>query len=230
MHATATYFEKAMRADPADMDHMRVIAFFLADIGRVEEAIAIGNYNVRRDPACTMCVYSLSWAYRNSGRHQEAAEALENILRWRTPDPTFYWSLGTMWLHAGHPDKALDAFEKELDEGTRSYARIFALHDLGRMEEFEAEFAEKIDEGNEGAEGIARVYAWIGDNDKAFEWLDIMVETSGADYVEIIDTDYYERIKSDPRWRALREKHGYYDVSVEGIEIEITLPPGVTVD
>ena len=98
------------------------------------------------------------------------------------------------------------------------------------MEEFEAEFAEKINEGNEGAEGIARVYAWIGDNDKAFEWLDIMVENSGADYVELIATDYYERIKPDPRWRALREKHGYFDVPLEGIEIDVTLPPGVTVD
>ena len=107
---------------------------------------------------------------------------------------------------------------------------IFALHDLGRMEEFVAESAEKIDEGNEGVEGIARVHASIGDNDKAFEWLDIMVETLGPDWIDSIDTDYYEKIKSDPRWRALREKHGYFDVPIEGIEIDVTLPPGVTID
>jgi tetratricopeptide (TPR) repeat protein len=230
MQAAAQYFEQAMRIDPTEIDHMRAIAMFLTEIDRVDEAIAIGKYVVMRDPACTVCVYGLSWSYRDTGRHAEAAEALEDILRWRTPDPTFYWSLGTMWLHAGHPDKALDAFEKELNEDTRSYARIFALHDLGRMEEFELRFAEKRAQGDQGAEGIARVYAWVGDNDKAFEWLDIMVETSGADYLELIDTDYYEKIKSDPRWRALRDKHGYFDVPIEGIEIDVTLPPGVTVD
>ena len=233
LHGAAAYFEQAMRADPSALDHMRGIVFFLADIGRVEEAIAIGNYNVRRDPACSICVYSLSWAYRKSGRHQEAAKALENILLWRQPDVSFYWNLGTMWLHAGHPDKALDAFQKELDVGTRDYAVIFALHDLGRMEEFESRLAERIKEaerGEEGREGVARIYAWMGENDKAFEWLDYMVETEGSEMIGIIDTDYYEKIKSDSRWRALREKHGYFDVPIEGIEIEVTLPPGVTID
>ena len=230
-HATAAYFEQAMRADPLDIDHMRIIAQFLADIGRVEEAIAIGNYMVMRDPACTYCVYGLSWAYRSSGRHLEAANALENILRWRKPDPTFYWNLGTMWLIAGYPEKALDAFDKEVIEGNRELGTLLALHDLGRMEEFESRFAaSRAEEGAESAEGIARIYAWIGDIDKAFEWIDITVETNGPDQVGIIDTDYYEKIKSDPRWRALREKHGYFDVPIENIEIEVTLPPGVTID
>jgi tetratricopeptide (TPR) repeat protein len=233
LHSAAAYFEQTMRADPSALDHMRLIAYFLAEIGRVEEAIAIGKYNVMRDPACTMCVYSLSWSYRDSGRHQEAAETLENILKWRSPDVSFFWLLGTMWLHAGHPDKALAAFENELDEGMREYAIMFALHDLGRMEEFESRLAERIKEaerGEEGREGVARIYAWMGENDKAFEWLDYMVESEGPDMIEIIDTDYYKKIKPDPRWRALREKHGYFDAPIENIEIEVTLPPGVTID
>ena len=136
-----------------------------------------------------------------------------------------------MWLHAGYPDKALEAFQKEIDEDTREYATTFALHDLGRMEEFEVRFAKlRENDDGQGAESIARMYAWMGDNDKAFEWLDIMVDTLGPEWVDVIDTDYYQKIKSDPRWRALREKHGYSDVPVEGIEIEITLPPGVALD
>ncbi len=139
-----------------------------------------------------------------------------------------------MWLHAGHPDKALEAFQKELDEGTRDYAIMFALHDLGRMEEFEARFAERIKKEEEGdgygTEGVARLYAWMGNNDKAFEWLDKAVKFHGPDQIDLIDTDYYENIKSDPRWRALREKHGYFDVPIEGIEIDVTLPPGVTIN
>ena len=74
------------------------------------------------------------------------------------------------------------------------------------------------------------MYAWIGENDKAFEWLDYMVESEGPDMIELIDTDYYKKIKSDPRWRALREKHGYFDAPIESIDIEVTLPPGVTID
>jgi hypothetical protein len=106
-----------------------------------------------------------------------------------------------------------------------------ALHDLGRTEEFEARFAQsREDEEGGGEESIARIYAWIGVNDKAFEWIDKAIEEQGPDLVGIIDTDYYEKIKSDPRWRALREKHGYFDVPIEGIVIDVTLPPGVTID
>jgi hypothetical protein len=74
------------------------------------------------------------------------------------------------------------------------------------------------------------MYPWIGENDKAFEWLDYMVESEGPDMIELIDTDYYKKIKSDPRWHTLREKHGYFDAPIEGIEIDVTLPPGVTID
>lgn len=81
-----------------------------------------------------------------------------------------------------------------------------------------------------GPESVARVYAWIGDNDKAFEWLDKMLEIEGPEWVGLVDTDYYEKIKSDPRWRALRKKHGYDDDAVEDVEINITLPHGVTID
>jgi len=134
-----------------------------------------------------------------------------------------------MWLGAGHPDKALEAFEKEVI-GAGELGAVMALHDLGRMVEFEERFAGLYDEDDPNPEGVARVYAWIGNNDKAFEWLDKAVEIHGSRIVGSIDTDYYEIIKSDPRWRALREKHGHYDVPVEDVEIKITLPPGVTID
>lgn len=67
----------------------------------------------------------------------QIAETLEGILRWWSPDPAFYWNLGTVWLVAGHPDKALQAFEKEVVEGSRELGSIMALHDLGRTDDFE---------------------------------------------------------------------------------------------
>jgi len=104
-----------------------------------------------------------------------------------------------------------------------------ALHDLGRMDEFEARFA-KFRNDNGNAESIARIYAWIGNNDKAFEWLDEMVAVEGPENLRDIDTDLYEKIKSDPRWRALRDKYGYHDRRVGAIEFRYTLPPGVSID
>ena len=76
-HEAARYMEAAVAADPGNVRTLRVAAFFLAELGRTDEAIAVGNFIVRRDPACGGCVSALANAYRRSGRHAEAVETLE---------------------------------------------------------------------------------------------------------------------------------------------------------
>jgi hypothetical protein len=106
---------------------------------------------------------------------------------------------------------------------------IMALHDLNRKEQFDARFAHyRTDTRN--AESIAHIYAWIGDNDRAFEWLDKMIKAYGPEMLRSIDTDLYAKIKPDPRWRALRDEYGYDDAPVEAIEFTYTLPPGASID
>ena len=145
------------------------------------------------------------------------------------------WSIGVSWLLAGFPDKALVAFELESLDGNREMGTIMALHDLRRMDEFEARLASfrNETEGGAGAESLARIYAWVGDNDKAFEWLDKMIVQDGSEMVANIDTELYAKIKSDPRWRTLRDKYGYHDEPiepVEAIEFRYSLPTGVSND
>jgi hypothetical protein len=62
-----------------------------------------------------------------------------------------------------------------------SFARIFALHDLGRMEEFEEEFQQLRSDPDQSPEGIARIYAWTGNNDLALEWLEKMIVADGPE-------------------------------------------------
>ena len=139
------------------------------------------------------------------------------------------WGLGVSWLIAGHPDKALEEFEAIEQTGSGRLGKTFALYDLGRMDEFETQFAELKNEYSiTMPETIARVYAWTGNNDKAFEWLDKAAETLGSEIYGIIEIDLYEKIKPDPRWRAMREKYKPVDADAE-IEFNITLPPGVSI-
>ena len=106
---------------------------------------------------------------------------------------------------------------------------IMALHDLGHREEFEARFSHFRDEDGE-VESVARIYAWIGDNDRAFEWLDKTIEVHGPDVLASIDSDLYAKIKSDPRWRSMRDKYGYFDTPVEAVEFTYSLPPGASIN
>ena len=229
MQEAANFYEKAMRVNPNYPALLRVVVSFLAKIGRYDEAIVLGNYLILRDPSCTTCINNLSHAYRGAGRYEESALLLQDILAWHTPTGGYYWSLGVSWLLAGDPEKALAAFEKELLQGNRKkMGTIMALHDLGRTEEFVAEF-EDFRNMEGGSESVAQIYAWIGDSDKAFEWLQVAVDDNGPRILARIDTALYSKIKLDSRWRELRDKYGYSDDSMEDVEFNF-VPPGTLVE
>lgn len=228
-HEAASFYERAMRVDPNNTSLLRVLVPFLTRINRPDEAAALGEYLLRRDPACAACIYNLADAYVVLGRYEESVYALESNLAWHTATRGFYWSIGVSWLLAGNPERALTAFEKDVDEAGDSIGAIMALHDLGRTEEFESRFSRFRDE-EKNEESIARIYAWIGDNDKAFEWLDKAIESDGPNLVAWIDTDLYDKIKPDPRWQALRDRYGVRDVPRDEVKFDYSLPAGASIE
>jgi len=218
----AKYMEAAIAANPTDSRILQITAWFLGDLGRSEEAIAVGKYIVRRDPACATCLSSLAWAYRLSGRHAEAVETLESMLEWRPPDHQFKWQYGVALLFAGKPEKALEWFDHDLNSGM-GVGYLAALHDAGMRAEFEREFS-KFDTSDPNAwEGLARVYAWIGDNDKAFYFIEKIIEED-PERASGFDTDFYARLEGDPRWTDFRARHGYDQRSASHVEFNPDLP------
>ena len=216
----AKHMEMAIAANPTDQRALRVVTFLLGALGRTEEAIAIGKYILRRDPACASCVAALSWAYRNSGRYAEAAETMESILEWRPPDDTFRWSYGVALLFAGEPDRALEWFDPDPDGG-HTVGYLAALYDAGRLEEFERRLAALDPSEPTNWEGLARVHAWIGDNDKAFEYMEKVGE-HGHFAAGDLDTDFYRA--DDPRWAEFRSRQGIEERDLSHVEFNPVLP------
>jgi len=221
--AAARYMEAAIAADPTNLRTLRIASFFLTELGRIDEAIAVGNYVVGRDPACGSCVSALAVAYRHSGRHAEAVETMKSMLEWRPADQQFNWHMGVAYLFSGEPGKALELFEPGKDAGM-SYAYVLALHELGRYEEFEERLAreiERIDESGAGA--VARIYAWLGENDKAFEYLE-MALADDPNMLSNVGNDFYKKIQSDPRWDELLSRYGVVPWDQLDIEFNPQLP------
>ncbi len=226
-HEAARYMEAAVAADPGNVRTLRVAAFFLAELGRTDEAIAVGNFIVRRDPACGGCVSALANAYRRSGRHAEAVETLEAIFEWRPPDHQSNWHMGVAYLFSGEPGKALELFEPGKDAGM-GYAYMLALHELGRYEEFEEMLARQIEQIDENAAGmLARIYAWLGENDKAFEYLEMAMEAD-PNTATGLGNDFYNKIKGDPRWDELLSRYGVVPWDQLNIEFDPRLPEEIT--
>jgi len=109
---------------------------------------------------------------------------------------------------------------------TLDYAAISqAYYELGRQTEFAAAFIELRElESDDAAEPIAQIYAWTGELDEAFKWLDIVAEKE--DPVRITDylNPFYRNLHADPRWNIFLEKLGRSPEQLAMIEFEVNLP------
>ena len=84
-----------------------------------------------------------------------------------------------------------------------------ALKSLGRHEEERPIRQNMIDEYSQTwAFGIVLTYAWHGDLDKAFEWLDIAFEQKDAYMPQLIFNPWLAPLHDDPRWEKILDKVG----------------------
>ena len=202
----------------------------LMKLGREEEAITVGQYWVNRDPYCGYCLGRVARDMAAAGRHEEAALIVDSRIANRTADETMLWYIGVAYLVAGDAEKALYYID-QIDRGDEidNYYRAFALYSLGRIDEFELILDRELSTYPEEspAENIARLYAWSNQPDKAFEWLEQMIEDWGEESANDVKTELYEPIKSDPRWQEFLEKYGAEDKPLPKVIFEPQYPPSL---
>ena len=182
-----------------------------------------------RDPACITCLNTVTRTARQTGHYEEALELINGVLTWHEATPSLRWDVGVMMLQAGKPAEALEYFDAipRESEAPGFLGRLMALHDLGRLDEFEQEFAELRAAEGTHPESIARVYAWTRQNDAAFEWIQKAIDLHGATAVRGFGTGLYSRIADDPRYNALLERYGVSDEDLSHIQFDPPYPPAV---
>src|SRR3954471_22309818 len=97
---------------------------------------------------------------------------------------------------------------------------------VGRKTESDAALATLLAKNEEWAPyNIAVVYAFRGDADKAFEWLDKAIEYQDPGLSEIVAENLFDNIHSDPRWLPFLRKLGRAPEQLAQIQFKVTLPP-----
>ena len=101
-----------------------------------------------------------------------------------------------------------------------------AYHALGRKADSDAALAALIAKyKKESSYNIAYVYAFRGEADKAFAWLDKAVEYGDPGLAEIVtDNHLFNKIHGDPRWLPFLRKIGKAPEQLAKIEFKVTLP------
>jgi TolB-like protein/Flp pilus assembly protein TadD len=221
----ARHLQRALALDPADLDVLRNSAVLLANLDRLDEALALDEAVVRRDPVNVSVLYNLGLYQRRAGRFDAAIASFRTVLSLAPGRGNAHANLGSALLLKGDAQGALAEIEQETSEVWKMIGLPMAYHALGRKADSDAALAALIGKyEKDWSFNIAYVYAFRGEADKAFAWLDKSVEYDDPGIGEIVTENLFDKIHADPRWLVFLRKLGKAPEQLAKIEFKVTLP------
>jgi TolB-like protein/DNA-binding winged helix-turn-helix (wHTH) protein/cytochrome c-type biogenesis protein CcmH/NrfG len=176
--------------------------------GKLLEAIELeqraGQVNPRSGNAWTVMGYHLIAL----GQFERAREVLTQALRNVPLDEHARYYLGLGELLQGHAAAAVPQFEDSA-HALRLTGMALAHHSLGDAAAADQDLKLLIARyGHILPYQTAEVYAWRGEKDKAFEWLDRAYELHDASFIYYTFDPLLRNLHDDPRYGALLKKLG----------------------
>jgi TolB-like protein/class 3 adenylate cyclase len=221
----AQHLERALALEPADMSVLSTSATLLQSLGRLDEALALEEAAVRRDPVNVTALFNLGYHQRMAGRLDAAIASFRTVLSLSPNNGGAHCQLGLALLLKGDAKGALAEIEQETSEIYKMIGLPMAYYALGRKADSDAALAALIAKyEKDGPSNIASVYAYRGEADQAFEWLDKAVEYGDGGLGEIVTDNLFDKIHADPRWLVFLRKIGKAPEQLAKIEFKVTLP------
>lgn len=222
----AKHFERALTLDSTDIIVLGNASSLLLSLGRLDQALAVDEAIVRRDPLNTTSLINLAYHQRLSGEYDEAIASYRTALSLNPGRGHTHAQIGETLLLKGNAAEALAEIEQETIDFVRMETLPMAYHALGRKADSDSALAALIAKYEKDAcYNIAYVYAFRGEADAAFAWLDKAVEHHDGGLSEIVTDDLFDKIHSDPRWLPFLRKIGKAPDQLAKIKFNVTLPP-----
>jgi hypothetical protein len=78
--------------------------------------------------------------------------------------------------------------------------------------------------GSAWPSSVAAIYAWMGEADEAFRWLEQAVEIGQPALIEMGSRPLLAGLHDDPRWLPFLESIGQSPAQLDAIAFKVTLP------
>ena len=234
LESASRRFSHALRTAPGNLDLTLMAGMFARSIGRHVESIALLERCVAADPQNLMCLFQLAQSYLWDSRFDDALRMHHqaHLLSGRK-GATYYVTLAL--LMKGEPAQALSELESLADDlqdhPQMLAARAMIMHDLGRDEESASALERNIGQlqgrQRDHAYLVAEAYAWIGDRESAFEWLekayawDERFGMQGYWLHRIMFLPIWRNLNDDARWNELRERMDMSAARLDALEFSI---------
>ena len=205
----AADFKQALALDPNNAQLLSAYSRSLFFSGRQTEAIAMARKAAVIDPLSVDIWHNLGLLLFASGQNSEARLAWQHAL---DINPGARWPnylIGYLELKDGKIENALAHFRAS-DEAFRLTGSAMVEYTLGHASQSEQALdALKTKYAAGSAFQVAAVYAWRGEKDRAFEWLDRAYDQHDSGMIRLRYDPTLAGLRDDPRFAALVKKMGF---------------------
>jgi TolB-like protein/Flp pilus assembly protein TadD len=202
-------FKKGLQLSPGDAVAHRWYAMYLANVGRLDDALAENEISQQLDPVSP---YMLEGTARSLYRMRRYDEAIEQFKKALALDPQFGYAhlgLGTAYIQKHIYPEAIAELQLARQQMGNSpspiaeLARAYAAS--GNTSEARKILRELLDQSGQGSfppKPIADVYLALGDKGPALEWLAKAISARDMN-LGLKSDPIYDPVRSDPRFTQL---------------------------
>ncbi len=207
--AASQLLQRARALNPGSFSILMNAARLNSIHGRLDEAIDLWRQAVALDPVSYLGHVYLGISYARVHRLDEAADAAQMILS-LSPGGIFgHYLLGVVMLEQGDAPAALVEMEQETSNFFRLQGTAIVQHALGNVGASDAALKELIECcAADGAYQVAQVYAFRGEIDLAFDWLDEAYANRDSALPNMLTSNRLANLHDDPRWEPFLDKMG----------------------
>jgi TolB-like protein/uncharacterized protein HemY len=176
-------------------------------VGHWDEAKHLLNAGVALDPLFAGFHVLLAIASDQTGHLAEAEARRRLTLKISPSFERGHYELGTTLLAEGKIEAALEEMRQETEDGGRDAGIAMVYHAMGRKVESDAALTRLTKErAADMASWIAEVYAYRGERDKAFEWLNRAYQQKDVNLWLFKTSLAFNNLESDPRYKVFLKK------------------------
>jgi serine/threonine-protein kinase len=208
-------FKQALELSPNNADVHNHYARFLVANGRAREAIAEIEYAQQLDPLSTDIGTYRGYALLCARRYDEAIRQFQSVL---VMDPNYqraYWHLGQAYAANNQFDEAIRTYETLAALAGRTPSMLGFLGQsyglAGRRTEANQILNELLELSRRRyvtPPAVASVYMGLGDNDRAFAWLEKAYQER-SNYLAYLNVfPGVDSLRPDPRFQELVRRIG----------------------
>jgi adenylate cyclase len=211
-NAAAQTVSKALALAPADPNIIIAAANLEFARGNSDHAIELFRRAVDLDPVSAQARTFLAFNLAATKQFAEARAEFPRVVELNSAAPWAHAGLGLSYLLENKFEEAATEAQADAGEWARLLIVSCARWGQKRVKESEAALDELIkNDAETAAYQIAEVYAYRGDKDRAFEWLERARRQRDPGLASLRKDPLLTNIHDDPRWNAFLHTMGLAD-------------------